>query len=319
MVDAGVPLVVEVTRGSEVESVHLIDAVVVGDDGSVVDGWGDATRSVLPRSALKPIQAIPLIDTGAADRFELGDVELAMACASHDGEPAHSTTIENWLERIGLSEDTLECGAHRPFHEPSADQLVRAGDEPGPRHNNCSGKHLGFLTVCAQLDYPTTGYVRPDHRLHHDHVTPIVEEICSVDLRGQTPGVDGCGIPVWSIPLDAMARGWSRLPDRPAGKRLLDAMGAEPFFVAGSERACTRLIRATEPTALVKTGAEGVYCGVLPDQRLAVALKTRDGGRRAAEAAIRWILARLGVLELGSTTVVTNWAGTEVGEIRVVG
>ena len=313
----GSPLVVEVTRGTEVESIHLVDAVVVGADGQVVEAWGDVDRAVLPRSAIKPIQALALIDTGAADRFAMSEVELALACASHRGEADHVAVLERWLERIGLTEGALECGSHAPFHEPSAMELVRLGVEPGPRHNNCSGKHIGFLTVCAHLGYAPSGYIRPDHPIQRDHITPTLEELFLIDLADQTPAVDGCGIPVWSVPLDGLAGGWARLPARPGGLRLLDAMRNEPFYVAGSDRACTRIMRAAAGTAAVKTGAEGVYCGVVPDEGLGIALKGRDGRGRASAAAIEWILQRLGVLSSNGSAPVTNWAGTSVGEIRV--
>jgi L-asparaginase II len=310
-------MVVEVTRGTEVESSHLVDAAVVDSDGRVVQAWGDAGRAVLPRSAIKPIQALPLIDTGAADHFDMSEIELALACASHDGEPDHVAALERWLLRIGLTEEALECGSHAPLHEPSATELACLGVDFGPRHNNCSGKHIGFLTVCQHIDLAPSGYILPDHPLQRDHVTPVVEELCLVDLADQTPAIDGCGIPVWSVPLDGLARGWAALPGRPGGLRLLDAMTSVPFYVAGSDRACTRIMRAAAGSIAVKTGAEGVYCGVVPDRGLGIALKVRDGGRRASEAAIEWILEHLGLPSSNGQTEVVNWAGTSVGVVRV--
>ena len=318
------PLVVEVTRGDRVESRHEVDAVVVDASGEVVRWWGDPARPVLPRSAAKPIQALPLVATGAADAFGLGDVELALACASHDGEPAHVAAVEAWLDRIGLDIGALACGTHAPLHEASAASMVAAGLEPTDAHNNCSGKHAGFLTVCRHLDLPVDGYLEPDHPLQADHVTPTLAEACGVDLSGQVPAVDGCGIPVWSVPLDRLAAGWVGLGGRSAGPagaaaRLLAAMRAEPFHVAGSTRACTRLIGAGTGGTVVKTGAEGVFCAVVPDDGLGLALKVRDGGRRAAVAAVEWLLASLGRYDGPVGEALHNRAGTPVGEVRVAG
>jgi L-asparaginase II len=311
------PLVVEVTRGADVESAHVVDAVVVDRDGVVTESWGDASRPILPRSAVKPIQALPLLESGAADRFGLTDVQLALACASHDGEPKHIAEIVGWLDRIGLEETALECGASPPGHEPSVRAMIRSGVEPGPRHNNCSGKHVGLLTTCVHLGYPIAGYTRPDHPIQRDHVTPALAKLCGIDADRLVPGIDGCGIPVWATPLSGMAQGWARLQHRPAGARLLSAMRGEAWLVAGSERLCTRIIEAASGDTVVKTGAEGVFGAVVPSRGLGIAIKARDGGRRAADAVIGWILGRLGVLEPVDTRPHSNWSGTPVGEIRV--
>ncbi len=314
------PLVVEVTRGERVESRHEVDVAVVDVDGQLVRAHGDAHRAVMPRSASKPLQALPLVTTGAADAFGLGDVELALACASHDGEPGHVDAVRAWLDRLGLDTGALACGSHLPMHEPSAADMVAAGEAPDPGHNNCSGKHVGFLTVLRHLDLPLDGYLEPTHPLQADHVTPAMAEACRVDLTGQVPGVDGCGIPVWSVPLDGLATAWAGLGSAPVGApatRLLDAMRAEPFHVAGSDRACTRIIRAASGSTVVKTGAEGVFCAALPVDGLGLALKVRDGARRAADAAVGHLLTELGRLPDGGPDVLRNRAGTVVGQVRV--
>ena len=313
------PLLVEVTRGDRIESRHEVDAVVVDSLGRLVGSWGEPHRSVLPRSALKPIQALPLVDTGAADAFGLGRAELALACASHNGEAAHIRAVEAWLGRIGCTVDDLSCGAHAPLGEAAAAGLAASGRAPTAAHNNCSGKHAGFLTVCRHLDLPVEGYLAPDHPLHRDHVTPALEAALGIDASGQRPGIDGCGIPVWAAPLDRLAAGWAGLSMGEEGRRLLAAMTAEPFLVAGTGRACTRLISATDGEAVVKAGAEGVFCGVLPDSGTGIALKVRDGASRAADAAVAWLLARCGVLAEEGPMPLGNRAGTMVGGVRVVG
>jgi len=314
------PLVVEVTRGDRVESRHEVDVAIVGVDGLLVRAHGDAHRDVMPRSASKPLQALPLVTTGAADAFGLGDVELALACASHDGEPGHVSAVRAWLERLGLDVGALACGSHLPMHEASAAAMVAAGATPDPTHNNCSGKHVGFLTVLRHLDLPLDGYLDPSHPLQADHVTPAMAEACGVDLTTQVPGIDGCGIPVWSVPLDGLAGAWAGLGSAAAGApatRLLDAMRAEPFHVAGSDRACTRIIRAATDSTVVKTGAEGVFCAALPANGLGLALKVRDGARRAADAAVVHLLTELGCLADEGPGLLRNRADTIVGQVRV--
>ena len=311
------PLLVEVVRGDHVESCHEVDAAVATSDGTMLESWGDPDRLVQPRSSVKPVQALPLVSTGAADAFGLGPVELALSCASHDGEDGHVAAVSEWLVRIGCSVDDLACGAHPPLGESAAVALHTSGGSPSAVANNCSGKHVGFLTVCRHLGLPTDGYLAPDHPLHREHVTPAMSQAFGFDPDAQRPGIDGCGIPVWAVPLDRLATGWAGLATSEPGRRLLDAMTAEPFFVAGSDRACTRLIREAEGAAVVKTGAEGVYCGVVPATGVGIALKARDGARRGSEAAITWVLGRLGVIDGNGTYPLTNHADTRVGEVRV--
>ena len=311
------PLVVEVTRGSAVESIHLVDIALVDSTGKLVDGWGEANRPTLPRSSLKPIQATPLITEGIADSAGLNTEQLAVACSSHNGEPRHVQVVDRWLDMMGFSHAVLECGAHAPSNPQAARDLVLAGIEPDSRHNNCSGKHTGFVAMSQHCDADVSGYISPSHPVMKRLVTPAVEDFCRIDLSDQTPGVDGCGVPVWSIPLNHLAGGWSQLRARGSGKRLLQAMTDEPFLVAGTDRACTRLMDASSGDAAVKTGAEGVFCGVDLRNGFAFALKARDGQARAAEMAAEWILDRLGCIEFASPKILRNWAGTTVGEVRI--
>ncbi len=316
------PLLVEVTRGGRVESLHEVDAALVDTSGRILEEWGDAARPVMPRSAIKPIQALPLVSTGAAGAFGLSDVELALACASHGGEPAHVDAITGWLARLDLDFSALACGVQVPSSAPAAAGLAAVGGEATAVHNNCSGKHTGFLTVMRHLGLELDGYLDPGHRLQADHVTPSIERTCGVDLEAAHPGVDGCGIPVWSMPLDRLASGWATLgaePDGSPAHRLLSAMRSEPFLVAGSGRACTRLIGAATGGTVVKTGAEGVFCAVVPAAGLGVALKVRDGAGRAAEVAVEWILARCGHLPDTTPSQLVNHSGVCVGEVWVVG
>lgn len=325
------PLVVEVTRGGMVESRHRAAVAVVDPDGAVVRGWGDIDRPVYGRSAIKPLQALPLLETGAADRFALSAAEIALACASHSCEPRHVAAVGAWLARIGLSADDLECGSHLPSEDQAMKAVVRSGVPLTGLYNNCSGKHAGFLTTARHLGEPTRGYIRFEHPVQQ-RILGTLEQVCGLDLRDAPRGIDGCGIPVIGIPLGNLALGMARLADpdglpparAAAARRILAAMCAEPFMVAGTGRFCTVLMEALGPKAAVKTGAEGVYCAALPELGLGVALKVDDGAGRAAEVAMGAVLVHLGVIgeaERGAIAdklqpPVLNRAGLETGRIR---
>ncbi|MDA0703500.1 MAG: asparaginase [Proteobacteria bacterium] len=326
------PVLVEVTRGPMVESRHRGAAAVVDSAGRVLAAWGDVTRPVYPRSAIKALQAIALVESGAADAFALGPAELALACASHNGETGHAEAVLTWLRRIGLDECDLECGDHAPMGEAAKLDLVRAGLTPGARHNNCSGKHSGMLTLARQLGAPTVGYIAADHPVQR-LVRRTVGEMTDCDLSDAPAGTDGCGIPTLAMPLQAMALGFARIAD-PAGlaparaeavRRIRAAVAARPDMVAGRGRFCTAVMAAAGESILVKTGAEGVFCAALPGEGLGLAVKIEDGTTRAAECAIAALLLRFGAAEGPAVAVLAgyanqelrNWAGTTVGTFRV--
>lgn len=325
------PLAVEVTRGPVVESRHRASAVVVDATGKVVRQWGDIDQVVFPRSAIKPIQALPLIETGAADAYDLGDGEIALACASHGAETFHTEAVAAWLARIGLGESDLQCGAHPPSHQPTSEALLRGGGIADQTHNNCSGKHTGFLTTARHLDEPTAGYIRLDHPVQR-RVVRTLGEMAGIDMSTAPHGVDGCGMPTLAIPLTALATAMARFadpgnlaPERAAAiKRISAAMTARPEMVAGTGRFCSALIDGSDGSILAKTGAEGVYAVALPKLGLGVALKVDDGASRASEVAVAAILRTLGAiddvleprLESFPAPTLHNRAGVQVGEIR---
>lgn len=325
------PVLVEVTRGPLVESRHRGAAAVVDSAGRLIAAWGDATRPVYPRSAIKALQAIALVESGAADAFSLGPAELALACASHNGETSHAEAVLAWLRRVGLDESDLECGAHAPMGEAAKLDLVRAGLAFGARHNNCSGKHSGMLTLARQLGVPTEGYIAADHPVQR-LVRRTVGEMADCDLSDAPAGTDGCGIPTLAMPLQAMALGFARIAD-PAGlaperadavRRIRGAIAARPDMVAGRGRFCTAVMAAAGESILVKTGAEGVFCAALPEAGLGLAVKIEDGATRAAECAIATLLLHFGAAEGPAASVLAgyahrelrNWAGRTVGAIR---
>ncbi len=305
--EAANPLLVEVTRGPMVESQHRAAFAVADPAGRVVLHAGDIERQVYPRSAIKPLQALALLETGAAEAFGLSDAEIALACASHGGEPRHVETARAWLERIGCAVDDLECGAHPPYHEAATIELIRRGQEPTALHNNCSGKHAGFLSIARHLGYPSAGYIKFEHPVQQS-VLGILEQLAGCDLGDAPRAIDGCGIPTLGMPLGNLALAMARFAepsDQPerrqeAAARIRRAMAAEPFLVAGNGRFCTKVMELTGERALIKTGAEGVYCAALTDPGLGVALKVHDGATRAAEVLMGEVLRRFGLLDAQS-------------------
>jgi L-asparaginase II len=300
------PVLVEVTRGDLVESVHRGTVAIADAEGRIVFALGDIDAVTYPRSSLKPVQALPLLESGAADAFGLTDKEVALACASHSGEPMHTTRVANWLGKIGCTENDLACGPHAVRYEPVWEEMVRLGEHPTRLHNNCSGKHAGFLTLARHLGVPVAGYERHDHPVQRAAAAALGE---LAGIEGELAwGVDGCAAPNFALPISAFARALARLahPDTlaparaRAARRIVAAMIAYPELVAGTGRACTILMRACAGRAAVKTGAEGYFAGIVPGivpgLGLGVALKIDDGASRAAETAMAAILDGLGLL-----------------------
>jgi L-asparaginase II len=325
------PILVEMVRGAMVESRHCGSAVIVDATGGVVRAWGDIERPVYARSAIKPLQALPLVESGAAEAYALGDAELALSCASHHGQPIHVDTVTRWLDRAGLGIGDLECGAHLPSDTQAAQALIRAGAAPTAAHNNCSGKHSGFLSTAKFLGEPTRCYIEAEHPVQR-RVTAVLEMMTGLDLARAPRGRDGCGIPVIGMSLAGMARAFARLADpadlpaerRAAATRLLDAMAAAPIMVDGATGMCNAVMSAAGATVRLKGGAEGVYCAAVPGQGLGIALKIDDGGARAAQLVMMTLLDRLGcfddaqrlALQPFLAPVLHNVVGVEVGSVR---
>lgn len=328
------PVLVEVLRGNVIESRHRGAFVVSDSEGGIVAEAGAIDRPVFPRSAVKAIQALPLVESGAADAFGFQNREIALACASHSGEPAHTDLALSMLKRAGLDETSLECGEHWPSNQEATVALARAGGKPGALHNNCSGKHSGFLCTCGHLGIDHHGYVRPDHS-EQEMVREALESVTGAAHATDMCGTDGCSIPTYAVPLESLATGFARMVtgtglgrDRAsAARRILAACMAEPFLMSGTGRADVDLIEAGAGRIFVKTGAEGVYCGAIPDLGVGIAVKCDDGAGRASEIAVAGILARLlerdaeicERLRALSNRTLRNWNGIEVGRVRPAG
>jgi L-asparaginase II len=328
------PMLAEVVRGGAVESRHGGSVAVFDADGARIFSAGDIARPVFPRSAVKVMQALPLVESGAADAFGFGDRELALACASHNGEVAHADLAQAMLGKAGLDGSALECGAHWPSFQDATVGLARSGQIPSALHNNCSGKHAGFVCACRHMGLDHKGYVK----IGHEYQRLIADTMISVtgaQHASDNAGIDGCSIPTYAIPLANLARGFARLATgqglgharAQAARRLFAACMAEPFYVAGTGRADTRMMEAAKGRVFVKVGAEGVYCGAVPELGIGFALKIDDGAGRAAEAAVAGLLARLlkddaqlsATFAAMSNVTMTNWNGINVGKVQAAG
>jgi len=292
----------QVWRGDFLECVHMGHAVVCNAQGEVVKAWGDPGQVVLPRSSSKMIQALPLVESGAADAAGLGSEQLALSCASHNGAAIHVSRVRAWLAGLGLGDDDLRCGGHIPRDADEAKCIICGSGHPDQVHNNCSGKHAGFLTLTQHLGAGPE-YVDPDHP-----VQKAVREAFE-DVTGEvSPGfaIDGCSAPNFATSLKGMARAMAWFATAGEGSvrgraalRLRQAMVTHPELVAGEGRSCTELMRAMGGKVALKTGAEAYFVAILPEQGLGVALKVVDGQTRGAESAIASILVELGALDRG--------------------
>jgi L-asparaginase II len=293
------PILVELTRGMMVESVHRGAVAIARANGSLLFSLGDVDTPIYPRSSLKPIQALPLLESGAADAFGLGEEEIALACASHSGEAMHTRRVAAWLDKMGLGESDLACGPQAPRSEPLRTQMIREGHSPTRIQNNCSGKHTGFLTVARHWEVTTVGYEQHDHPVQRAVAKALAE---LTDIPTEFPwGIDGCAAPNFAVPLAAFAQAMAKLADpsslpRPraeAARRIVRAMIAHPALVAGTGRSDTILMEAAGGRAATKAGAEAFYAAIVPEAGLGIALKIDDGTGRAAETAIGAVLDKL--------------------------
>jgi L-asparaginase II len=317
------PVLVELTRGRLLESTHRGAIAVVGADGGLVAAIGDIARPVFPRSAIKPLQAFPFLETGAAERFGFGEAETAIACASHTGTQRHTSIVAAMLARAGLGIRDLACGTHEPTDAATQRDLIRSGAKPSPLHHNCSGKHAAMLATAAHMGEPTEGYWRPEHPVQQ-RIRRALEDMTGAALGADVCGIDGCSVPNWAMPLSGLARAFARLGSGLAAQhavtagRIAAACWAHPDLVAGPGALVTDVMQRLPGKVLLKSGAEGVYCGALPEHGLGFALKIDDGGRRGVEAALVQLMAHYYpvVRDLGPPARLTNWRGLEVGEMR---
>ncbi len=325
------PILVEVWRGPLIESRHRGAVAVAKADGRNVLAVGDVAAPVFPRSAIKALQALALVESGAADRYGFGEEELALSCSSHSGEPAHVEGVTRMLAKIGLDASALSCGAHWPMNQAAAFALAKTG-APSALHNNCSGKHAGFLCLACAMGVGLAGYWQPEHPVQRK-VRSVLEDLTGTALPPERCAIDGCSVPTWAIPLQNLAHAFAKFGTghslsrerAVAAVRLRAACAAEPWHVAGTGRFCTEVMKLLGARAFIKTGAEGIFCGALPGEGIGIAVKCDDGAGRAAEAIMAALIARFLPLDAAERAALSrfvrptlrNWNGIEVGALRV--
>jgi len=320
--------VVEVMRGPAVESRHRVHVAVVDADGTLRAFSGDPDRVTFWRSAAKPIQALPVVDDGALERFGITPAELALCCGSHSGTAAHVKTAESLLEKIGVTAEALACGPHPPFDDDARRDLQEQGLEPVRLHNNCSGKHAGMMAIARARGWEPEGYERVEHPVQARLLTEVARWT-QMPAEAIGLGVDGCGVVCYALPLRQMALAYAGLAaaarrGEPGPAAVVQAMAAHPEMVAGEGRICTDLARVTEGRVFAKTGAEGVYCVGVPGAELGIALKVEDGSVRAVAPAVAGVLRELdliseddfGALHAYVFQEVANTRGEVTGQVR---
>lgn len=300
------PPLVELSRGGLTESLHRGAVAVCGPDGVRVGGLGHPAMPTFLRSTAKPIQALPVITSGAAERYGFTPEEIACMCGSLNGQDFQVAAVRSILAKAGLDEGLLTCGTHWPSHKPTARALRAAGGQPLPVHNNCAGKHAAMLTLCAHLGHPTEGYADPSHPVQR-LMLETVARLCRYPAEQVGIGVDGCGVPVFRLPLIALAGAYARLaapqesglPEQDAAgiSLLMAACLKHPEMIAGDGRLCTQVMRAAPGVVLAKTGTEGVYALALPGLKRGVALQVEDGAMRALGPVVCELLHQLEVLD----------------------
>jgi L-asparaginase II len=326
------PVLVTVTRGNHSESFHRAAVSVVDADGRSIISCGDVNRRIFPRSAIKAFQALPLVESGAADKFCFDNAKLALACSSHGGEPEHVALAQEMLANTGCDCSVLACGAHWPMNEQAAYGLARQNKLPSRLHNACSGKHIGFVCLAQTIGAEPSGYHLTRHPVQRE-VKAAIESLAGTDLRDEDAAIDGCSVPTWPIPLSSLALAFARFgtgiglsPERSrAASRLRAACSQEPWYVGGSERFCTEMMRLLGGRVFLKFGAEGVFCAAIPEEGVGIAIKCNDGANRAAQILVAAVIRRVlkadivrGLeFEQFLLPQIKDWNGNNVGSVML--
>ncbi len=322
------PILVEITRGSAVESVHRGTIIICNARGDIIFSAGDEKRDIFPRSAVKIFQALPSVMAGAPQKYGFDSPAMALMVASHNGEQVHTHKAWEMLTQMGLTENHLQCGAHNPYDAESLWEMGRDKATKSNLHNNCSGKHCGMLALTKLKGWDLAHYHHIDHPLQlaiKNTMQDLCETTCPVH------GVDGCSVPTWQINMRSLAMGFAKIAVRKdSSQSMNDAMTLitesamqNPYFVAGKNRHCTKIMSEFPMQAFVKVGAEGVYCAALPQLGLGIVCKCDDGNERAANMMLNIALVKAGLIGADKqanylTTPMHNWNGIHVGGIRAV-
>lgn len=317
------PVLVNRWRGNSIESRHRGAVAIVDSSGRLIAALGDVQRSVFPRSSIKFLQAIPFVESGAVDAYGLDERHIALACASHNGEPIHVGLAQDWLSRLSLSHDDLECGAELPLHQGTQFDLLADGRGPQRIHHNCSGKHLGMLSTCCHLGEQTRNYRLYNHDAQKRWFE-VLESLTNTRIMQLPWGYDGCAIPTLALPLQRIALSMARFGDDDffkgarldAVQRIRKAVTDNPYLVAGKERLCTDLMDRLAPGVLVKVGADGVYTAVISAHKMGVALKIDDGNDGAARVALGAVLQALGMISRDDLRALAEYLTPSIANSR---
>lgn len=305
---------VDVYRGGKVESTHCGHIAIVDPRGNLLHSVGDAHRKTFARSSVKPIQAIPVVETGAADYYNLNDAELALCCASHNGEAQHTDKVLELLERAGLTEEHLQCGTHIPKCQDAYKKVILEGRELTDRYNNCSGKHTGMLLTAKYMNESLDDYYLPKHPVQQ-RIFHAMADLAEYPMDQIEFGVDGCGVPVFSIPLERFAYAFARMAHSQVlgderskvVDRITSAMMNVPEMVAGTDRFCTDFMRIAKGRTFGKSGAEGVYCIGDKETGVGIAIKIEDGNGRATFPVAVEVLKQLGIFNDNQVEAAMNY------------
>lgn len=291
---------IKVYRGDYLESTHNIHVAVVNSKGELLYSYGDPERPTFPRSSMKPFQAVPVLESGAADAFQFEEADISLICASHSGEPRHRERVMSIINRLGLEEDHLQCGTHVPRDMDSYNALIKAGGQLTPVYSNCSGKHSGMLTAVVHMQEDVATYREVSHP-HQQRILKAIEDVCGYSKEQIDISVDGCGVPVHRLPLRNTALGFARLAN-PEGtshadalERICHAMMKHPEMVGGKDRFDTDIMEAFNGKIVAKGGAEGVQCIGVTGEGLGITIKVEDGNARATSVVAMEVLKQLGV------------------------
>ena len=311
---------VEALRGDVVESVHRVHVAVAHADQGLIASAGNPAHQSFVRSSIKMFQALPFVEAGGVERFQLTGQELALCTASHGGEPFHVAAARSILAKAKVTEAALACGPHLPLHDKTANAMVCAGEAPGRIHNNCSGKHAGMLAHCVQQQWVTNGYQKAAHPMQQRVLTTLTHWM-RINVEDVSIAVDGCGLPTFAIALDAVAEGCARFSAAvasgdPAPSTIFNAIVAHPEYVAGTDRLDTDLMRVAGTRLFAKVGAEGFYCAGIPSMKLGIALKVDDGSKRAAEPAILAVLRSIDAISAAELDGLSKYARPDILNTR---
>ena len=326
------PILVEIYRNNVLESFHRGVVCVVDKDGEILYSEGDVQQVCYPRSAMKFLQVIPLIENGGIAHFNFTLEEIAVMCGSHNAEVEHLRAVNSILQKIGLDKTALHCGPQYPTSKKDTEALIKAGERPQDIHNNCSGKHAGMLAMCVMKGWTTDDYINPQHPLQQ-----LILETCSAfyeyPKEKMTTALDGCSAPIFSVPVYHQAVGFKNIahPEQFSDARksacatMIEAVSKHPLMVAGTKRYCTDMMLVTAPRIIGKTGAEGVFCMSLPQEKMGVCIKIDDGkmlpqynvAQAFVEATNLFTPEQLKPLHHYMQEPITNWNKYVTGEIKV--